>query len=489
MSARKRIAFLDEHLLGVRDADADGLVDADEGIVGSDPARFDTDGDGQRDGDEVSAGTDPLAADSVFRIRSIAPQVDDDGLGSMALHVDGGRADDVIQYAGALNNTFVPWSTVASDRIDGGLRAAAALADHPRGYLRVHRAEAKAATAMVGWRDGLLQRAADETRTNHLAAPFVGRTLHQANAVQEGDVLRLETPFRGDLPPAGAIAIVVRDQARVLATTHPEDRGAQGQWWNVHDVTGTRVSLAPPAPHKDVPQTQGTVSVALVARATLADVFVSGIGLAVGDRAVTADGVFEYAGDEQWITDAGDAVGATAIGVGPTEGFVLEVAPGAPTPYVSAGFVPEGDIVAYVAAEANTLLAAPYAEDIPIGKAGLLTSGVAWGEKLYVNDPTLRSYAGDDQGIALVGLRWWAGYWLYPGEDLWAPAEDEWDAYARELRTKYKRFLRHGRGLCRQLRAAGGALPSTRARRGPGAADSATLLPRPPQPPYRNTIP
>jgi hypothetical protein len=42
------------------DADGDGLDDADEQDLGTDPENADTDGDGRGDGDEVAAGTDPL---------------------------------------------------------------------------------------------------------------------------------------------------------------------------------------------------------------------------------------------------------------------------------------------------------------------------------------------------------------------------------------------------------------------------------------------
>jgi len=46
------------------DADQDGLSDADEDALGTDPTLFDTDGDGVGDGGEVSAGTDPLNPDT-----------------------------------------------------------------------------------------------------------------------------------------------------------------------------------------------------------------------------------------------------------------------------------------------------------------------------------------------------------------------------------------------------------------------------------------
>ncbi len=46
-----------------RDTDGDGLTDAEEAALGTDPLRADTDGGGVGDGDEVAAGTDPLDPD------------------------------------------------------------------------------------------------------------------------------------------------------------------------------------------------------------------------------------------------------------------------------------------------------------------------------------------------------------------------------------------------------------------------------------------
>jgi hypothetical protein len=46
------------------DIDGDGLTQAEETILGTDPLLFDTDGDGLGDGDEVAAGTDPFVEDS-----------------------------------------------------------------------------------------------------------------------------------------------------------------------------------------------------------------------------------------------------------------------------------------------------------------------------------------------------------------------------------------------------------------------------------------
>ena len=42
------------------DDDGDGLSNAEEAELGTDPNEPDTDGDGLADGDEVSLGTDPL---------------------------------------------------------------------------------------------------------------------------------------------------------------------------------------------------------------------------------------------------------------------------------------------------------------------------------------------------------------------------------------------------------------------------------------------
>jgi hypothetical protein len=54
------------------DSDGDGLLDPEEGLLGTDHLNPDTDGDGVNDGDEVAAGTDPLVIDD--------PDTDGDGV-------------------------------------------------------------------------------------------------------------------------------------------------------------------------------------------------------------------------------------------------------------------------------------------------------------------------------------------------------------------------------------------------------------------------
>lgn len=56
------------------DTDGDGLTDAEETALGTDPDLADTDGDGYDDGEEASWGSDPLDAASL-------PAADSDGDG------------------------------------------------------------------------------------------------------------------------------------------------------------------------------------------------------------------------------------------------------------------------------------------------------------------------------------------------------------------------------------------------------------------------
>ena len=65
-----------------KDTDGDGLGDAQEILIGTDPFNPDTDGDGVLDGDEFANGTDPLKADAFGSVvyhdpRQVAPSETD----------------------------------------------------------------------------------------------------------------------------------------------------------------------------------------------------------------------------------------------------------------------------------------------------------------------------------------------------------------------------------------------------------------------------
>ena len=55
-------------VVGLDDTDGDGLTDAEEDQIGTDPLNPDSDSDGALDGSEVAAGTDPLDAASKFQL-------------------------------------------------------------------------------------------------------------------------------------------------------------------------------------------------------------------------------------------------------------------------------------------------------------------------------------------------------------------------------------------------------------------------------------
>ena len=62
------------------DDDGDGLTNAEEAELGTDPSLSDTDGDGYSDGEEVHAGTDPLDSDSVIYVGGWPYNMDKDSL-------------------------------------------------------------------------------------------------------------------------------------------------------------------------------------------------------------------------------------------------------------------------------------------------------------------------------------------------------------------------------------------------------------------------
>lgn len=63
------------------DSDGDGLTDAEEGALGSDPNAVDSDGDGYGDGDEVAVGVDPTDPESRIYTGGWPYYADKDALG------------------------------------------------------------------------------------------------------------------------------------------------------------------------------------------------------------------------------------------------------------------------------------------------------------------------------------------------------------------------------------------------------------------------
>jgi hypothetical protein len=53
------------------DSDGDGLDDASELLLGTDPTRFDSDGDGIFDNEELAQGSNPLDASSLPDVRAV----------------------------------------------------------------------------------------------------------------------------------------------------------------------------------------------------------------------------------------------------------------------------------------------------------------------------------------------------------------------------------------------------------------------------------
>ncbi|MFN0244050.1 MAG: hypothetical protein ACKVWV_14260 [Planctomycetota bacterium] len=82
------------------DADGDGLFDAQELALGTDPANANTDGDAFDDGDEVAHGFDPLVADSAL-------DADGDGFTNYQEFLAGSDPHATDDYPGEPNETFL----------------------------------------------------------------------------------------------------------------------------------------------------------------------------------------------------------------------------------------------------------------------------------------------------------------------------------------------------------------------------------------------
>lgn len=80
----------------VADTDGDGISDAEEGAIGTDPGDPDTDGDGISDGDEVRCGSDPLDASS-----TCSTDTDGDGFTDVEERRCGSDPNDASSTCGA----------------------------------------------------------------------------------------------------------------------------------------------------------------------------------------------------------------------------------------------------------------------------------------------------------------------------------------------------------------------------------------------------
>ena len=114
------------------DTDGDGLTDAEETALGTDPNVADTDGDGFSDGQEVAAKTDPLSQSSLLSAVGVSSP---DGTRTVTWK----SQPDVI-YVVDVSEDLITWATI-SDNAVGAASETTSLphADAPAGeaYYRV----------------------------------------------------------------------------------------------------------------------------------------------------------------------------------------------------------------------------------------------------------------------------------------------------------------------------------------------------------------
>lgn len=79
---------------GDADTDADMLADSEELDLGTDPCNYDTDGDGVSDGKEVELGTDPLTAQSTFQVEKTST-VEDSVTPSVEMKLSGSQVESL----------------------------------------------------------------------------------------------------------------------------------------------------------------------------------------------------------------------------------------------------------------------------------------------------------------------------------------------------------------------------------------------------------
>ena len=114
------------------DTDGDGLTDAEEATLGTNPELADTDGDGFSDGQEVAAKTNPLSRSSQLAAVGVSSQ---DGTRSVTW-----QSQPEVTYLVEVSEDLITWSTVSDNAVaTAGETTSLEHADAPAGeaYYRV----------------------------------------------------------------------------------------------------------------------------------------------------------------------------------------------------------------------------------------------------------------------------------------------------------------------------------------------------------------